>query len=110
MINSQNNEIQAHFYANQGIAIVEAVGYDALQADGCAICKIIPPDPDILPPATDYDVDDWDEDPEEIDGLFNRWFNLNGALLANAYQVTMNVKWEDSTGDHKVSAKRIISK
>ena len=99
MMNSQNNEIQAHFYANQGIAIAEAIGYDDLLIKGCVTCKILPPDPN-------YGVDDLDV-PEEIDGLFKRSFTLNNELT-DAYQITVNVEWEDSTGNHIVSAKRII--
>ena len=108
MINSQNNEMQAHFYANQGIAIAEAIGYDDLVTANCVTCKIIPPDPIIVPPTLNYAVSDLGDIPEEIDGLFERSFNLNNALT-DAYQVTMNVEWEDSTGGHEVSAKRIIS-
>ena len=104
MMNSQNNVIQAHFYANQGLQIVEALGYSYLDGQcPSKTCKIQFTDPS-------YGIDDEGGSPEEIDGLFQRSFELLNPddLLADTNQVIMNVKWTDSTGDHEVTAKRII--
>ena len=104
MMNSQNNVIQAHFYANQGLQIVEALGYSNADSQcPSKTCKIQFSDPN-------YGIGDEEGSPEEIDDLFKRSFELLNpdSLLTDAYQVIMNVKWTDSTGDHEVTAKRII--
>ncbi len=103
MLNSQNNEIQAHFLANQGMKIVEAVGYSVVDS-GCSskTCKISF--------GTEYTIGDKGATSgEEIDGLFQRSFTLDVAGLTDAYKATMLVEWEDSTGNHEIEVKRILS-
>ena len=99
MMNRQNNEIQAHFYANQGLKIVEAIGTSA-----CAV-----------PPCTLYLKTDFDPytlvgNPIELVGennLFTRTISIE-AGLDTSHKVTAIIEWTDSTGEHEVTAKRII--
>ena len=102
MMNRQNNEIQAHFLANQGLKIVEAIGYTTLIANcPSKTCKI-------KPDGMDYDVENEVSNPEEINGLFSRSFTLDSNDLTDAFKTEMKISWTDSTGKHEVTAKRII--
>ncbi|MBU1018195.1 hypothetical protein KKA33_04170 [Patescibacteria group bacterium] len=118
MMNRQNHEIQAHFYANQGLKIAEALGYNTLNTN----CPADDPgDPNAirnckLQKVGDYSVIHVDVDgegvvqePEEIDELYYRSFTLDPAGLTDkGFKTEMKVAWTDGTGEHEVSAKRII--
>ncbi|MBN2095772.1 hypothetical protein JW752_00020 [Candidatus Peregrinibacteria bacterium] len=101
MLNRQNHEIQAHFYANQGLKIAEALGYAALNV-GCPTktCK--------LQKNINYSAVEEGGAPEEIDELYYRFFTLDPAGLPDGFKAEFKVTWEDGTGEHEVTAKRII--
>ena len=97
--NTQNNELQAHFLANQGAEIVKALGKGYLDGAPCTSpCEIQKSGDEYSLVASGG-----------IDILpFERTVEFDGALLTNAYQVTVLVNWTDSTGAHTAEAKRII--
>jgi len=107
MMNRQNNDIQAHFLANQGLKIVEAIGTSA-----CA-------DPPCLALYLDTSSDPYTligGNPKELLGendLFTRTISIE-AGPTTARKVTAIIEWTDSTGPHTVEkgghveAKRII--
>ena len=108
MINRQNNQIQAHFYANQGIQILKAIGYDA-NLFGCSFnaCK----------KKFEFSLDEYglisqNGTSETITGtIFERHVEIYpGNPLSDAYKATVFVDWVDSTGEHQVSANIIIFK
>lgn len=105
MLNTQNNEIRAHFLANEGITIVEALGYDSgfLSCTPCSI-KLS---------GSDYSlsvggVETFPDSP------FERTIEIDATGLTEAYKATAIIEWEDSTGAHnateggEITAKRII--
>jgi len=102
--NTQNNELQAHFLANQGAEIVKAIGYgDFCDPDATCYKKLdISGDPYTINLATD------ETDMETIDTIFSRNLYMDKDGLTNAYKATVIVKWTDSTGEHTAEAKRII--
>ncbi len=89
--NTQNNGIQAHFLANQGVEIVKGIGTSACL---CASpCKIG------LSGGT-YSLTS-DSTPEPIGSIpFERFIEIDPAGLAPGCKVTAIVEWEDSTGKH----------
>jgi len=102
MLNRQNHEIQAHFYANQGLKIAEALGYTTLDTDcPSKTCKFDKP-------GADYTVKDAGGDSELIDELYYRYFTLDPTGLPDGFKIEFKVTWTDGTGDHEVTAKRII--
>ncbi len=106
MLSSQNNEIQAHFYANQGIQILKAIGQGGVKCDidpneQCRIKRNSGnPDSYSIEKNTDENIDNL--------SLYYRDFTWNSDSLTNAVLATVTVDWEDSTGNHSVSAKQII--
>ena len=122
MMSGNNNQIQAHFYANQGLQIVKALGYTAIDD----ICKTPPSTPcnmTIEPPSGgNYSLKKKNGTPEKIDTIpFERTIKAESDKLTNAYKVTAMIEWTDSTGEHRekegdktvnghVQAKLIISK
>ena len=117
MMSGNNNRIQAHFYAQQGIQIVRAIGYSAINTN-CPLNK---------PPVTcsmiinqdsvsgDYSLKSGIS--EKVDTIpFERSIKAEYDGLVNAYKVTAEIEWEDSTGKHlyadeaHVQAKLIVSK
>lgn len=106
MMNSQNNVIQAHFYANQSLQIVEAIGYPSVDS-AYSGCGGDPCYKTIRLSGNNYIFSDT---PELIgDVPFERTIEINPTDLTDAYKVTVLVGWEDGTGDHEILAKRIIS-
>ncbi len=99
MLNSQNNEIQAHFYANQGLQILKAIGETGIKCS---------PQPCKIKKNGGYTVENGEN--EDIDNLnlYYRDFTWNSDSLTSAVLATVTVDWEDSTGNHSVSAKQII--
>ena len=100
MINRQNNEIQAHFYANQGLEIASALSSALIDGDFA-----------INDPSPNYSLSSSLTDPEKgnlipPDNLFYRKIEVDGSEVT--YKVIAIITWEDSTGLHDVSAKRII--
>lgn len=96
--NTQKNELKAHFLVAQGLEIVEGVGYSEIESNcnNGSDCVI----------TGSYSLSK--NGTEEIDDLYSRSFDTDSSALSNAYLVTMKVSWEDSSGPHTVSAKRII--
>lgn len=108
LTSTQNNELQAHFWANQGMQIVEAI-----DPDFDSTCTGVPKFPCILYLDLDASGDPYTIDEgnplEVIDILFERHILVEtDAKIPNAYKVQSIVEWEDSTGPHSVEAKRIL--
>lgn len=107
MLNRQNKEIQAHFLANQGLQVVEAIGYATISGvcSGAERCKIRFADPDYEVLA----IPVWDAgEGENIDNLdlFERSFTIDGTNLTSALYINMEVSWDDE--EFFVNTKRII--
>ena len=97
---TQNQYFQAHFLANQGLEIVEAIGYSGISCT--SPCKI-------QKSGTDYVLATEGGIPEAITGtLFERTIELDNTGLTDAYLATVIVSWEDTAGEHSAKAKRII--
>lgn len=115
MSDSQNNELKAHFIANQGLAIVEGIGKTEISnkcSDAIYNCEL----------NTSYTLT-CNNNAEIITGSpdFSRTIEieaLNGTP-PTGYKVTAVVEWEDSTSTkwvngeetidkHKITAERII--
>jgi len=94
--NTQNNEIQAHFLANQGVEVVKALGKTLIGtkcvAASCT-CK--------LTKGSDYDLV-CPSGPEILD-LFERTIQIetDAVKIPSAFKVTSIVEWVDSTGEHR---------
>lgn len=109
MITSQNKEIQAHFYANQGAVIAEVLGAAVIAS------KCVSPPCDLFLD-TSGDPYQFSENEEWIEnGFFRRSikieslaFKSGGPALSSVYKISSVINWTDGTGDHSVSAKRII--
>jgi len=105
MIGRQNNQIQAHFYANQGLQIVKAIGYSGINCKNtCALS----------PGSSNYTLTS--SSPEAIENTpFKRTIQVSEEGLTKAYKVTSIVEWEDATGAHTkkdggaIEAKLIIA-
>lgn len=97
--NTKQLELKAHSYATQGLEIVDALGAGAVIGctPNCYLKKnggytIVNNPPELLD-----------------DDLFERSFTHDESKLeGGATLVTMTVAWEDSSGRHTASAKRII--
>ena len=107
-MSSQNNEAQANLMANQALQIIEAMGYPDVNtvylscgANPC-IQKI-----DFDTNTKTYSLTG--SAPEIIGTMpFERSIEIEQLPNPNAYKITSLVDWEDSSGIHHVSAKRII--
>jgi len=100
MINSQNNQIQAYFYTEQGIQILKSIGYSSICAS--KECELKLSD-------SSYSLEDKAGNGEVVGGIFSRYVEFaDSDKLNQAYRATVFVKWDDSTGNHTVSAKTII--
>ena len=97
---TQNQYFQAHFLANQGLEILEAIGYSGISCSSpCKIQKT----------AGNYSIISEGGTPEPISGtLFERSIELDDTDLTDAYLATVSVSWEDTAGIHSAKAKRII--
>ena len=104
MINRQNNQIQANFYANQGVQILKSLGYDAglfgCSGDSCKKKFEFSSDK--------YDLISHAGTDEPIEPIYKRHVEIYPSDLNNAYKATVFVDWVDSTGEHQVSANTII--
>jgi hypothetical protein len=104
MINRQNNQIQANFYANQGVQILKSLGYDATlfacSGDSCKKKFDFSSDKYVLFNQAETD--------ELIEPIYKRHVEIYPSGLKEAYKATVFVDWTDSTGEHKVSANTII--
>ena len=106
LINTQKNEIQAHFLTNQGLQIADVIGYTAINTPACSECMLQLVGQNYS--ATEKGGSDGEEIPAVPPSpIFNRFFDAENTL-ANALVITMKVDWADSTGSHTVSAKRVI--
>lgn len=100
--NTQNNDVEAYFLANQGAEIVKGVGASSFS---CASYS---------PPCTKYvsfsdPTYSLSDTPETIDGLYKRSVEIEQITIPTTfYKVTVIVEWEDSTGEHTAETKRII--
>lgn len=101
--NTKQLELKAHSYAMQAMEIVSALGLAKIQGcndDDNKTCYL-------TQSGDDYDIAEGGS--ESIDGLFQRTLTHDEPTeLKNASLVTATVKWTDSSGDHEVSAKRVI--
>jgi len=114
MVNSQNKEIQAHFYANQGAVIVEVLGAPVIDTqvekiladggcDGTLPCNLFL---DTGGNSYAFKVgEEWLES-----SFFLRTIKVGNIdpPTSGVYKISAIVSWTDSTGDHSVNAKRII--
>ena len=91
--NTQKNVLDAHFYANQGVEIVKAVGYSNFCGGTYPCDKYIKFDSGTYSLAT-TNADD------PISSPFERIIKIEDVGLANAYKVTSIIEWTDSTGPH----------
>lgn len=107
--NTKQLELKAYSYATQGLEIVSALGYTELftvfttDCPGPASCTCE------VSKNINYEFSCTGS--AEVIGAveFERSFTLESDGLIDAYLVTTNVSWTDSSGDHSASAKRIIS-
>jgi len=104
--NTKQLELKAYSYAAQGLEIVDALGATAIK-NNCTVelCYLDKPMSAYLIKNEGY------EDPAvggAEAGLFKRTFVHDVTDLTDATLVTMTVAWEDSSGLHSASAKRII--
>lgn len=112
--NTKQLELKAYTHATQGMEIVSAIGYGTI--DGLYTstdCDSPSPCNCEITDTGSYNFECQDS-PETIGSIeFKRFFvvelEADGSALVNAYLVTSNVGWTDSSGDHNVSVKRIIS-
>ncbi|MDH5597228.1 MAG: hypothetical protein OEY44_03930 [Candidatus Peregrinibacteria bacterium] len=95
LTNTRQNELEAHFLATQGLEIVKALGKSEVGTcnDPCYLTGSYSLSPN---------------GSETIDDLFERSFTKEDIDGGVALLVTATVGWEDSSGPHSVSAKRII--
>jgi hypothetical protein len=100
--NTQNNDVEAYFLANQGAEIVKALGTGPLSSCTTLCTKYISFSNPI------YSLSDTAE--PLIDGLYARSVEIEPITTpAPAYKVTVIVEWTDSTGEHKrmIGAQRV---
>jgi len=111
LANRQNNQIQANFYANQGLQIIKALGYGSISSN-CAAppCNLV-----LNKPVNTYLLNIGSK--EEIGSVpFERTLIIENPGLTDAYLVRSVIEWTDSTGDHnladnsQVEAKLVITK
>jgi type II secretory pathway pseudopilin PulG len=101
MANSQKNQIQANFYASQGVQILKSLGYDS-SLSGCLpdTCK-----KKLVFDSGSYALKDYTYGtvgPEKIkDAIFERHIEIDSTSLNNAYKAVVCIEWEDSTGVHR---------
>jgi Tfp pilus assembly protein PilV len=100
MANRQKNQIQANFYANQGVQILKSLGYSpAFSACTPATCK---KKLDFIQSSGEYKLMDYAVSPEQIkDTVFERYIDIDSKGLSNAYKATVYIEWDDSTGSHR---------
>jgi len=102
--NTQQNEIKAVFFTSQALEISEAIGFEAIKS--CSIpegyCTL----------KEDEEIYSLKKNGSEFlsGDLFSRKITHDETDLSFASLVTATVVWTDSSGDHNVSSKRIISK
>lgn len=97
--NTQKLELRANFYATQALEVVSSLGYGAVSActTPCYLQKS----------GNDYSL--LSNGSENLENsLFERKIQHDQSGLTNASLVTVNVGWTDSSGDHSVSAKRVV--
>lgn len=92
-------ELKAHFYASQALEIADAFGSAAVIA-----CQ----NPCYLSKPGDYALEDNGAETLEND-LFQRTITHDETNLTGATLVTAQVGWTDSSGDHSVQAKKVIT-
>lgn len=117
--NTHNLEIQANTLASQALEITETLGEDDVR-NAWTACGAAPCNRFLSFAAGNYNL--VDVPAEVIDTLFTRTLSIVPIGVAgraiieepafpaviSAYQVTAQVSWTDSTGEHTVNAKRII--
>ena len=95
--NTNKNELQANFYANQGIEIVKSIGFTVIDDKGCTDSFVLSGYGlgDCEPAEADYEI------PSEP---FKRYFNVSAmGTPTDAYKVTSVIQWTDSTGAHNLT-------
>lgn len=98
LTSSQKNDLKAHFYVTQALEIAQAVGKDGFK--GCETeCALVEN-------AGNYLIQSSEKENLEA-GKFQRYFEVTESLN-QAILVTASVVWVDNSGEHQVTAKRII--
>jgi len=98
LINRQNNQIQAHFYANQGIQIVKSIGYSGISCNP----PQTPCEKGLSKSGNKYSLGNT---PEQIGTTpFKRTILINDTGLTDAYLIRSIIEWTDSTGEHSRTA------
>jgi Tfp pilus assembly protein PilV len=101
MANKQKNQIQADFYANQGIQILKSLVYDP----SFSVCTPDPCKKKLIFESGSYQLKDYTYGtvgPEKIkDTIFERYIEIDVSRLTNAYKAVVYIEWEDSTGVHR---------
>jgi hypothetical protein len=95
LTNTQKNELQAHFLANEGAEIVEAIGKGAFSSCSSYPCTLY-----ISFSDPNYSLSTTPE--SLIDGLYERSVEIDQITSpSTAYKVTVLIQWTDSTGQHR---------
>ena len=94
--NTNKNELQAYFYANQGMEIVKGLGYTELctpaTLDSCDTFIVSGPPYNLSTSGSDSTPDP-----------FDRIIRVEDIGLASGYKVTSIIEWTDSTGAHDLA-------
>ena len=98
LASARNSELNAHFLANQGLEIMEALGKGQITCPTC-FCLITktPPFYSLTCPGGSETLDN-----------FTRTIDVDNSGLTDAWKVVSSVSWQDNTGDHIVEAKKIL--
>lgn len=110
--NTQNQTARAYYWAMQGASLVEALGYATCAAPVCLLTDATSYSPWNNPPVPATDL---------IGSLFLRTVTFEPLAISGGeivvdpaaappkgYRATVTVSWEDNSGPHSVSVKRII--
>lgn len=98
LMNRQNNEVQAHFIANEGVQILKTFDFQKIKDHHkqCQNANINP----CLKYIGNNNLSDRKEEP--IQNLFDRIIEIKtDPLLPNAIEALVYVEWEDTTGSHR---------
>lgn len=98
MMNRQNNEIQAHLLAHQGIQLAKLIDFAKIQQEK-QNCNNSNQDP-CIKYLDRNNLTDRKEEP--INNLFERAFEIKSyPELPNSLEITCYIEWTDTIGEHK---------
>lgn len=98
--NQQSNEVNAGFFANQGAEVAESLGKAVINS----VCGAPPCSCEVT---AGYGMT-CTGTPETIDSTYSRSIEVESTGIAGNFLISSKVMWEDSSGEHFVSAKRVI--